>query len=204
MINKNIELKKYPILAMNQIEKYIDDFYDSIEGFKLSILNLDNLFLKITINIPNNKKTIYSFYSNQLDLKKTDMILLHKMVWNKSNDIRLIKENSTLKKEVRKYGCGASIPTISDSFYMINKDDIEHVQNSISIMLNYLLNDISYISVDENQSFVEIYSVTDDGYRAGGMWVSDSLLKKICKEIYLNKIKIKKIDLDKIIWIKSI
>ncbi|KXB87364.1 hypothetical protein HMPREF3032_00979 [Veillonella sp. DNF00869] len=204
MINKNIELKKYPILAMNQIEKYIDDFYDSIEGFKLSTLNLDNLFLKITINIPNNKKTIYSFYSNQLDLKKTDMILLHKMVWNKSNDIRLIKENSTLKKEVRKYGCGASIPTISDSFYMINKDDIEHVQNSISIMLNYLLNDISYISVDENQSFVEIYSVTDDGYRAGGMWVSDSLLKKICKEIYLNKIKIKKIDLDKIIWIKSI
>ena len=198
MINKNIELKKYPILAMNQIEKYIDDFYDSIEGFKLSTLNLDNLFLKITINIPNNKKTIYSFYSNQLDLKKTDMILLHKMVWNKSNDIRLIKENSTLKKEVRKYGCGASIPTISDSFYMINKDDIEHVQNSISIMLNYLLNDISYISVDENQSFVEIYSVTDDGYRAGGMWVSDSLLKKICKEIYLNKIKIKKIDLDKI------
>ena len=194
MINKNIELKKYPILAMNQIEKYIDDFYDSIEGFKLSTLNLDNLFLKITINIPNNKKTIYSFYSNQLDLKKTDMILLHKMVWNKSNDIRLIKENSTLKKEVRKYGCGASIPTISDSFYMINKDDIEHVQNSISIMLNYLLNDISYISVDENQSFVEIYSVTDDGYRAGGMWVSDSLLKKICKEIYLNKI----------IWIKSI
>ena len=194
MINKNIELKKYPILAMNQIEKYIDDFYDSIEGFKLSTLNLDNLFLKITINIPNNKKTIYSFYSNQLDLKKTDMILLHKMVWNKSNDIRLIKENSTLKKEVRKYGCGASIPTISDSFYMINKDDIEHVQNSISIMLNYLLNDISYISVDENQSFVEIYSVTDDGYRAGGMWVSDSLLKKICKEI----------DLDKIIWIKSI
>lgn len=204
MINKNIELKKYPILAMNQIEKYIDDFYDSIEGFKLSTLNLDNVFLKITINIPNNKKTIYSFYSNQLDLKKTDMILLHKMVWNKSNDIRLIKENSTLKKEVRKYGCGASIPTISDSFYMINKDDIEHVQNSISIMLNYLLNDISYISVDENQSFVEIYSVTDDGYRAGGMWVSDSLLKKICKEIYLNKIKIKKIDLDKIIWIKSI
>ena len=204
MINKNIELKKYPILARNQIEKYIDDFYDSIEGFKLSTLNLDNLFLKITINIPNNKKTIYSFYSNQLDLKKTDMILLHKMVWNKSNDIRLIKENSTLKKEVRKYGCGASIPTISDSFYMINKDDIEHVQNSISIMLNYLLNDISYISVDENQSLVEIYSVTDDGYRAGGMWVSDSLLKKICKEIYLNKIKIKKIDLDKIIWIKSI
>ena len=30
MINKKIELKKYPILAMNQIEKYIDDYYDSI------------------------------------------------------------------------------------------------------------------------------------------------------------------------------
>ena len=204
MINKNIELKKYPILAMNQIEKYIDDFYDSIEGFKLSTLNLDNLFFKIIINIPNKKKTIYSFYSNQLDLRKTDMILLHKMIWNKSNDIRLIKENSTLKKEVRKYGCGASIPTISDSFYMVNKDNIENVQDLIRLMLNYLLSDISYISVDETQSFVEIYSVTDDGYRAGGMWVSDSLLKKICKEIYLNKIKIKKIDLDKIIWIKSI
>ena len=204
MINKKIELKKYPILAMNQIEKYIDDFYDSIEGFKLSTLNLDNLFLKITINIPNNKKTIYSFYSNQLDLKKTKMILLHKMTWNKSNDIRLIKENSTLKKEIRKYGCGASIPTISDSFYMVNKDNIENVQNLIRLMVNYLLNDISYISVDENQSFVEICSATDDGYRSGGMWVSDSLLKKICKEIYLNKIRIKKIDLDKIIWIKSI
>ena len=204
MINKKIELKKYPILAMNQIEKYIDDFYYSIEGFKLSTLNLDNLFLKITINIPNNKKTIYSFYSNQLDLKKTKMILLHKMTWNKSNDIRLIKENSTLKKEIRKYGCGASIPTISDSFYMVNKDNIENVQNLIRLMVNYLLNDISYISVDENQSFVEIYSATDDGYRSGGMWVSDSLLKKICKEIYLNKIRIKKIDLDKIIWIKSI
>lgn len=204
MINKNIELKKYPILAMNQIEKYIDDFYDSIEGFKLSTLNLDNLFFKIIINIPNKKKTIYSFYSNQLDLRKTDMILLHKMIWNKSNDIRLIKENSTLKKEVRKYGCGASIPTISDSFYMVNKDNIENVQDLIRLMLNYLLSDISYISVDETQSFVEIYSAIDDGYRSGGKWVSDSLLKKICKEIYLNKIKIKKIDLDKIIWIKSI
>lgn len=189
---------------MNQIEKYIDDFYDSIEGFKLSTLNLDNLFFKIIINIPNKKKTIYSFYSNQLDLRKTDMILLHKMIWNKSNDIRLIKENSTLKKEVRKYGCGASIPTISDSFYMVNKDNIENVQDLIRLMLNYLLSDISYISVDETQSFVEIYSATDDGYRSGGKWVSDSLLKKICKEIYLNKIKIKKIDLDKIIWIKSI
>lgn len=61
MINKNIELKKYPILAMNQIEKYIDDFYDSIEGFKLSTLNLDNLFFKIIINIPNKKKLFIVF-----------------------------------------------------------------------------------------------------------------------------------------------
>ena len=90
---------------MIQVERYIDDYYGRIEGIKLigdSSVVLDNLLIKIVEDRPNQKKYVYSFYANHMDIAKADMMILHEMCWDKAADIHTLWNDSALRNHVRK------------------------------------------------------------------------------------------------------
>ena len=117
---KYVECRKSPILVMWQVEGYIDSYYERIEGIKLienPVAVMDNLLIKIVEDRPNEKKYVYSFYANHMNIAKADVMILHEMCWDKAIDICTLKNDSVLRNHVRKTGCGEGVPTITDSFY---------------------------------------------------------------------------------------
>ena len=203
---KYVECRKSPILVMWQVEGYIDSYYERIEGIKLienPVAVMDNLLIKIVEDRPNEKKYVYSFYANHIDIAKADVMILHEMCWDKAIDICTLKNDSVLRNHVRKTGCGEGVPTITDSFYKIDVEKIQKVQDLATMLLHQ-------ISVDEENEegeakwfYVEVYQSTNAGYLSGGAWIAYSILEKMYKNTGWEEVKGKELTLDELVCIQS-
>lgn len=203
---KYIECRKYPILAMIQVEGYIDSYYERIEGIKL-IENpaavMDNLLIKIVEDRPNEKKYVYSFYANHMDIAKADMMILHEMCWDKAIDICTLKNDSVLKNHVRKTGCGKGVPTITDSFYKIDVEKIQKVHDLATMLFHQISVDEENEEAEAKWFYVEVYLSTSSGYLSGGAWIAHSILEKIYKDAGWDDVKGKELSLDELVCIQS-
>ena len=203
---KYIETRKYPILVMIQVEGYIDSYYERIEGIKL-IENpaavMDNLLIKIVEDRPNEKKYVYSFYANHMDIAKADMMILHEMCWDKAIDICTLKNDSALRNHVRKVGHGEGVPTITDSFYKIDMEKIQKVHNLATMLLHQISVDEENEEAEAKWFYVEVYQSTNAGYLSGGSWITHGILEKIYKDAGWDDVKGKELSLDDLVCIQS-
>lgn len=203
---KYIERKKFPILAMIQVEGYIDSYYERIEGIKLiedPATVIDNLLIKIVEDRPNQKKYVYSFYANHIDIAKADMMVLHEMCWDKATDIYTLRNDSALRNHVRKIGCGEGVPTITDSFYKIDADKIQKVYDIATMLIHQMSVDEENEETEVKRFYVEVYQSTNTGYLSGGAWITRSILEKIYKDTGWEEMKGKELTLDELICIQS-
>ena len=204
---KYIETRKYPILVMIQVEGYIDSYYERIEGFKLidePSAVLDNLLIKIVEDRPNEKKYVYSFYANHMDIAKADMMILHEMCWDKAIDICTLKNDSVLKNHVRKTGHGEGVPTITDSFYKVDAENIQKVYDIATRLLRQISADEENEKTEGKWFYVEVYLSTSSGYLSGGAWIAHSILEKIYKDAGWDDVKDKELTLDELVCIQSL
>lgn len=204
---KYIEHRKYPILVMIQVEGYIDSYYERIEGIKL-IENpaavMDNLLIKIVEDRPNEKKYVHSFYANHMDIAKVDMMILHEMCWDKAIDICTLKNDSTLRNHVRKVGHGEGVPTVTDSFYKVDAENIQKVHDIATRLLRQISADEETEETEAKWSYVEVYQSTNAGYLSGGAWIAHSILEKIYKDAGWDDVKDKELTLDELVCIQSL
>ena len=191
---------------MIQVEGYIDSYYERIEGIKL-IENpaavMDNLLIKIVEDRPNEKKYVYSFYANHIDIAKADMMILHEMCWDKANDIHTLRNDSALRNHVRKVGNGEGVPTITDSFYKIDVEKIQKVHDLATMLIHQMSVDEKHEEAKEKRFYVEVYQSTNTGYLSGGAWITHSILEKICKDTGWEEVKGEKLMIDELICIQS-
>ena len=192
---------------MIQVEGYIDSYYERIEGFKLidePSAVLDHLLIKIVEDRPNEKKYVYSFYANHMDIAKADMMILHEMCWDKATDIHTLWNDSALRNHVRKVGHGEGVPTITDSFYKIDMEKIQKVHNLATMLLYQISVDEENEEAEAKWFYVEVYQSTDAGYLSGGSWIAHSILEKIYKDAGWDDVKDKELTLDDLVCIQSI
>ena len=203
---KYIEHRKSPILVMWQVEGYIDSYYERIEGIKL-IENpaavMDNLLIKIVEDRPNQKKCVYSFYANHMDIAKADVMILHEMCWDKAVDICTLKNDSALRNHVRKVGHGEGVPTVTDSFYKVDAENIQKVHDIATRLLRQISADEETEETEAKWSYLEAYLSTSRGYLSGGAWIVHSILEKIYSDIGWDDIKGKELSLDDLVCIQS-
>ena len=203
---KYIEHRKSPILVMCQVEGYIDSYYERIEGVKLidgpSVV-LDNLLVRIVEDRPNEKKYVYSFYANHMDIAKADMMILHEMCWDKANDISTLKNDGALRNHVRKVGHGEGVPTVTDSFYKIDMEKIQKVHNLATMLLRQISSDEETEEAETKWFYVEVYLSISSGYLSGGSWIVHSILEKIYKDAGWDGVKGKELTLDELVCIQS-
>ena len=203
---KYVERRKSPILVMWQVEGYIDSYYERIEGVKLidgpSVV-LDNLLVRIVEDRPNQKKYVYSFYANHIDIAKADVMILHEMCWDKAIDICTLKNDSALRNHVRKIGHGAGVPTVTDSFYKIDVEKIQKVHDLATRLLHQISVDEENEEAEVKRFYVEVYQSTNAGYLSGGSWIAHSILEKIYKDAGWDGVKDKEITLDDLVCIQS-
>ena len=203
---KYIEPRKFPKLAMIQVEGYIDSYYERIEGIKLigdSSVVLDDLLIKIVEDRPNQKKYVYSFYANHIDIAKADMMVLHEMCWDKATDIHTLWNDSVLRNHVRKIGCGEGVPTITDSFYKIDADKIQKVYDIATMLIHQMSVDEENEEAEVKRFYVEVYQSTNTGYLSGGAWITHSILEKIYKDTGWEEVKGEELMIDELICIQS-
>ena len=203
---KYIEHRKYLRLAMIQVEGYIDSYYERIEGIKLigeSFVVLDNLLIKIVEDRPNQKKCVYSFYANHMDIAKADVMILHEMCWDKANDISTLKNDSALRNDVRRIGHGEGVPTVTDSFYKIDADKIQKVYDLATMLLHQISVDEKNEETEGKWFYVEVYQSTNTGYLSGGAWIAHSILEKIYKNTGWEEVIGKELTLDELVCIQS-
>ena len=204
---KYIEHRKSPILVMWQVEGYIDSYYERIEGVKLidgpSVV-LDNLLVRIVEDRPNQKKCVYSFYANHMDIAKADVMILHEMCWDKAIDICTLKNDSALRNHVRKVGHGEGVPTITDSFYKIDVEKIQKVHDLATMLINQISVDEETEEVEGKRFYVDVYQSTNTGYLSGGAWIAHSILEKIYKDVGWDDVKDTELSLDDLVCIQSI
>lgn len=191
---------------MRQVEGYIDSYYERIEGIKL-IENpaavMDNFLIKIVEDRPNEKKYVYSFYANHMDIAKADMMILHEMCWDKAIDICTLKNDSALRNHVRRIGHGEGVPTVTDSFYIIDVEKIQKVHDIATSLLHQISADEESEGAEAKWFYVEVYLSTSSGYLSGGAWITHSILEKIYKDTGWEEVKGKELTLDEIICIQS-
>ena len=203
---KYIEHRKYLRLAMIQVEGYIDSYYERIEGIKL-IENpatvMDNLLIKIVEDRPNEKKYVYSFYANHIDIAKADVMILHEMCWDKAIDICTLKNDSALRNHVRKVGHGEGVPTVTDSFYKVDAKNIQKVHDIATRLLRQVSADEENEESEAKWFYVEVYQSTNAGYLSGGAWIAHSILEKIYKNTGWEEVKGKELTLDELVCIQS-
>lgn len=203
---KYIECRESPILVMRQVEGYIDSYYERIEGIKL-IENpaavMDNLLIKIVEDRPNEKKYVYNFYANHMDIAKADIMILHEMCWDKAIDICTLKNDSALRNHVRKVGHGEGVPTITDSFYKIDVEKIQKVHDLATMLLHQISVDEETEEAEAKWSYVEVYQSTNAGYLSGGAWIVHSILEKIYKDVGWDDVKDTELSLDNLVCIQS-
>lgn len=204
---KYVERRKSPILVMWQVEGYIDSYYERIEGIKL-IENpaavMDNLLIKIVEDRPNEKKYVYSFYANHMDIAKADMMILHEMCWDKANDISTLWNDSELRNHVRKIGHGEGVPTVTDSFYKVDAENIQKVHDIATRLFHQISVDEENEETEAKWFYVEVYQSTNAGYLSGGAWIAHSILEKIYKDAGWDDVKDKELTLDELICIQSL
>ena len=191
---------------MIQVEGYIDSYYERIEGFKLidePSAVLDNLLIKIVEDRPNEKKYVYSFYANHIDIAKADRMILHEMCWDKAIDICTLKNDSALRNHVRKVGHGEGVPTITDSFYKIDMEKIQKVHNLATMLLHQISVDEENEEAEAKWFYVEVYQSTNAGYLSGGAWITHSILEKIYKDAGWDDVNDKELTLDDLVCIQS-
>ena len=191
---------------MIQVEGYIDSYYERIEGIKLigeSFVVLDNLLIKIVEDRPNQKKCVYSFYANHMDIAKADVMILHEMCWDKANDISTLKNDSALRNNVRRIGHGEGVPTVTDSFYKIDADKIQKVYDIATMLIHQMSLDEKHEEAEAKRFYVEVYQSTNTGYLSGGAWITHSILEKIYKDTGWEEVKGKELTLDELICIQS-
>lgn len=191
---------------MIQVEGYIDSYYERIEGFKLidePSAVLDNLLIKIVEDRPNEKKYVYSFYANHMDIAKADMMILHEMCWDKATDIHTLRNDSALRNHVRKVGHGEGVPTITDSFYKIDMEKTQKVHNLATMLLHQISVDEESEKSEAKWFYVEVYQSTNAGYLSGGAWIAHSILEKIYKNTGWDDVKDKELSLDDLVCIQS-
>ena len=191
---------------MIQVEGYIDSYYERIEGFKLidePSAVLDNLLIKIVEDRPNEKKYVYSFYANHIDIAKADMMILHEICWDKANDISTLWNDSALRNHVRKVGHGAGVPTVTDSFYKVDAENIQRVHDIATRLLRQISADEETEETEAKWSNVEVYLSTSSGYLSGGSWIVHGILEKIYKDAGWDDVKGKELTLDKLVCIQS-
>ena len=191
---------------MRQVEGYIDSYYERIEGIKLienSAAVMDNLLIKIVEDRPNEKKYMYSFYANHMEIAKADMMILHEMCWDKANDISTLWNDSALRNHVRKVGHGEGVPTITDSFYKVDVEKIQKVQDLATMLLHQISVDEESEKSEAKWFYVEVYQSTNAGYLSGGSWIAHSILEKIYKDAGWDDVKDKKLTLDEMVCIQS-
>ena len=191
---------------MWQVEGYIDSYYERIEGVKLidgpSVV-LDNLLVRIVEDRPNQKKCVYSFYANHMDIAKADVMILHEMCWDKANDITTLWNDSALRNHVRKVGHGEGVPTITDSFYKIDAEKIQKVHDLATMLLHQISVDEETEETEAKWFYVEVYQSTNTGYLSGGAWITHSILEKIYKDTGWDDVKGKELTLDDLVCIQS-
>lgn len=191
---------------MWQVEGYIDSYYERIEGVKLidgpSVV-LDNLLVRIVEDRPNQKKYVYSFYANHMDIAKADIMILHEMCWDKAIDICTLKNDSALRNHVRKVGHGEGVPTITDSFYKIDAEKIQKVHDLATMLLHQISVDEENEETEAKWFYVELYQSTNAGYLSGGAWITHSILEKIYKDTGWDDVKGKELILDDFVCIQS-
>ena len=192
---------------MIQVEGYIDSYYERIEGIKL-IENpaavMDNLLIKIVEDRPNEKKYVHSFYANHMDIAKVDMMILHEMCWDKAIDICTLKNDSTLRNHVRKVGHGEGVPTVTDSFYKVDAENIQKVHDIATRLLRQISADEETEETETKWFNVEVYLSTSSGYLSGGSWITHSILEKIYKDAGWDDVKDKELTLDELVCIQSL
>ena len=192
---------------MIQVEGYIDSYYERIEGVKLidgpSVV-LDNLLVRIVEDRPNQKKYVYSFYANHIDIAKADVMILHEMCWDKAIDICTLKNDSALRNSVRKIGHGEGVPTVTDSFYKIDMEKIQKVHNLATMLLHQISVDEENEEAETKWFYVEVYQSTNAGYLSGGSWITHGILEKIYKDAGWDDVKDKELTLDDLVCIQSI
>ena len=152
---------------------------------------------------PNEKKYVYSFYANHMDIAKADMMIFHEMCWDKANDMSTLKNDSALRNHVRKTGCGEGVPTITDSFYKIDGDKIQKVYDLATMLLHQISVDEENEETDGKWFYVEVYQSTNTGYLSGGAWIAHRILEKIYKDTGWEEVKGKELTFDEIICIQS-
>ena len=191
---------------MWQVEGYIDSYYERIEGVKLidgpSVV-LDNLLVRIVEDRPNQKKYVYSFYANHMDIAKADIMILHEMCWDKAIDICTLKNDSALRNHVRKVGHGEGVPTITDSFYKIDAEKIQKVHDLATMLLHQISVDEENEETEAKWFYVEVYQSTNTGYLSGGAWITHSILEKIYKDTGCDDVKDKELTLDDLVCIQT-
>lgn len=193
-------------MAMIRVEGYIDSYYERIEGIKLigeSFVVLDNLLIKIVEDRPNQKKCVYSFYANHMDIAKADVMILHEMCWDKAIDICTLKNDSALRNHVRKVGHGEGVPTVTDSFYKVDAENIQKVHDIATRLLRQISADEENEKTEGKWFYVEVYLSTSSGYLSGGAWIAHSILEKIYKNTGWEEVKGKELTLDELVCIQS-
>ena len=191
---------------MIQVEGYIDSYYERIEGIKLigeSFVVLDNLLIKIVEDRPNQKKCVYSFYANHMDIAKADVMILHEMCWDKAIDICTLKNDSVLRNHVRRTGHGEGVPTVTDSFYKVDAKNIQKVHDIATRLLRQVSADEENEESEAKWFYVEVYQSTNAGYLSGGAWIAHSILEKIYKNTGWEEVKGKELTLDELVCIQS-
>ena len=191
---------------MIQVEGYIDSYYERIEGIKLigeSFVVLDNLLIKIVEDRPNQKKCVYSFYANHMDIAKADVMILHEMCWDKANDISTLKNDSALRNDVRRIGHGEGVPTVTDSFYKVDAENIQKVHDIATRLLHQISVDEKNEETEGKWFYVEVYQSTNTGYLSGGAWIAHSILEKIYKNTGWEEVIGKELTLDELVCIQS-
>ena len=203
---KYIEPRKFPKLAMIQVEGYIDSYYERIEGIKLiedPATVMDNLLIKIVEDRPNQKKYVYSFYANHINMARANAMILHEMCWDKATDIHTLRNDSALRNHVRRIGHGEGVPTVTDSFYKIDADKIQKVYDIATMLIHQMSVDEENEETEVKRFYVEVYQSTNTGYLSGGAWITRSILEKIYKDTGWEEIKGKELTLDELICIQS-
>lgn len=201
-----IERRKFPILAMIQVEGYIDSYYERIEGIKLiedPATVMDNLLIKIVEDRPNQKKYVYSFYANHINMARANAMILHEMCWDKATDIHTLRNDSALRNHVRRIGHGEGVPTVTDSFYKIDADKIQKVYDIATMLIHQMSVDEENEEAEVKRFYVEVYQSTNTGYLLGGAWITHSILEKIYKDTGWEEVKGEELMIDELICIQS-
>lgn len=191
---------------MIQVEGYIDSYYERIEGIKLiedPATVMDNLLIKIVEDRPNQKKYVYSFYANHINMARANAMILHEMCWDKATDIHTLRNDSALRNHVRRIGHGEGVPTVTDSFYKIDADKIQKVYDIATMLIHQMSVDEENEETEVKRFYVEVYQSTNTGYLSGGAWITRSILEKIYKDTGWEEIKGKELTLDELICIQS-